>query len=178
MNRLTAFIVSALLAGGALAQAYPSRPVKVIVPWPPGQATDIAARMLAQKLQETMGQPFIIDNRPGAGGSLGVARGGSGTSTGAASIAGCVSAGAMAGGGGVSTIAAALASTASGAAGSMTWGLSGCGAEAARAGLAARGAVASQHDAHGTFVVRRRCDGNADIAVLGAQRDIRQAYRI
>jgi tripartite-type tricarboxylate transporter receptor subunit TctC len=63
--------VSCLLAASAFAQAYPNRPVKVIVPWPPGQATDIAARMVAQKLQEQTGQPFVIDNRPGAGGSLG-----------------------------------------------------------------------------------------------------------
>jgi tripartite-type tricarboxylate transporter receptor subunit TctC len=59
------------LASSAFGQAYPSRPVKVVVPWPPGQATDIAARMIAQKLQEQTGQPFVIDNRPGAGGSLG-----------------------------------------------------------------------------------------------------------
>jgi tripartite-type tricarboxylate transporter receptor subunit TctC len=50
---------------------YPSKPIRLIVPWPPGQATDIAARMMAQKLQEAMGQPFVIDNRPGAGGLIG-----------------------------------------------------------------------------------------------------------
>ena len=55
----------------AAAQTYPSHPVKVIVPWTPGQATDIAARVVAQKLQETLGQPFVIDNKPGAGGSIG-----------------------------------------------------------------------------------------------------------
>src|SRR3954471_22195150 len=65
-----ALLVTVVTAG---AQSYPSHPVKVIVPWPPGQATDIAARMLAQKLQESLGQPFVIDNRPGAGGSLGTA---------------------------------------------------------------------------------------------------------
>jgi tripartite-type tricarboxylate transporter receptor subunit TctC len=64
-------LVSLFFAANAFAQAYPNRPVKVIVPWPPGQATDIAARMVAQKLQEQTGQPFVIDNRPGAGGSLG-----------------------------------------------------------------------------------------------------------
>jgi tripartite-type tricarboxylate transporter receptor subunit TctC len=73
MTRLAVFLASLALAGAALAQSYPSRPVKVLVPWPPGQATDIAARMLAQKLQESMGQAFVIDNRPGAGGSLGTA---------------------------------------------------------------------------------------------------------
>jgi tripartite-type tricarboxylate transporter receptor subunit TctC len=61
----------ALFAGSVFAQAYPARPVKVIVPWPPGQATDIAARMVAHKLQEQMGQPFVIENKPGAGGAIG-----------------------------------------------------------------------------------------------------------
>ena len=69
--KLLPAIVSLLLSAAAFAQPYPSHAVKVIVPWPPGQATDIAARMVAQKLQEQTGQPFVVDNRPGAGGSLG-----------------------------------------------------------------------------------------------------------
>ncbi len=69
--KIRLFLVSLLLCGSALAQTYPSRPVKVIVPWPPGQATDIAARLMAQKLQEALGQPFVIDNKPGAGGMIG-----------------------------------------------------------------------------------------------------------
>ena len=71
MKRFTAFLISFLVAGAAWAQAYPNRPVRVVVPWPPGQATDIAARVVSQKLQESLGQPFVIDNKPGAGGSIG-----------------------------------------------------------------------------------------------------------
>jgi tripartite-type tricarboxylate transporter receptor subunit TctC len=69
--KLLSAVVSLFLSAAALAQPYPNHAVKVIVPWPPGQATDIAARMVAQKLQEQTGQPFVVDNRPGAGGSLG-----------------------------------------------------------------------------------------------------------
>jgi tripartite-type tricarboxylate transporter receptor subunit TctC len=69
--KLLSAVVSLFLSAAALAQSYPNHAVKVIVPWPPGQATDIAARMVAQKLQEQTGQPFVVDNRPGAGGSLG-----------------------------------------------------------------------------------------------------------
>ena len=70
-KRLALCAMGVLACATAFAQAYPSRPVKVVIPWPPGQATDIAARMVAAKLQETMGQPFVMDNRAGAGGSLG-----------------------------------------------------------------------------------------------------------
>jgi tripartite-type tricarboxylate transporter receptor subunit TctC len=71
MKKLALLFASVLLSTAALAQSYPNRPVKVIVPWPPGQATDIAARMLAAKLQDSMGQAFVIDNRAGAGGAIG-----------------------------------------------------------------------------------------------------------
>ena len=53
------------------AQTYPSKPLRMVVPWPPGQATDIAGRIVAQKLSEQMGQPVIVDNRAGAGGAIG-----------------------------------------------------------------------------------------------------------
>ena len=63
--------VLALVASNAFAQQYPNRPVKVIIPWPPGQATDLAARIVGEKLSAQLGQPFIMDNRPGAGGQIG-----------------------------------------------------------------------------------------------------------
>jgi tripartite-type tricarboxylate transporter receptor subunit TctC len=55
----------------ARAEAYPSRPVRWIVPYPPGGATDIQARLLGQWLSDRLGQPFIIENRPGGGGNIG-----------------------------------------------------------------------------------------------------------
>jgi len=60
-----------LAASVALAQSYPNRAVRIIVPWPPGQATDIAARVVAERLQHATGQAFVADNRPGAGGAIG-----------------------------------------------------------------------------------------------------------
>jgi tripartite-type tricarboxylate transporter receptor subunit TctC len=54
-----------------LAQPYPSKPVRVIIPYPPGSTPDIVGRTLSSKLQESLGQPFIVDNRTGAGGNIG-----------------------------------------------------------------------------------------------------------
>src|SRR3954454_16491679 len=56
--------------GSAFAQHYPARPVRVIVAGPPGSATDFTARLIAQRLSETLGQQFVIDNRAGAGGII------------------------------------------------------------------------------------------------------------
>ncbi|MGZ5095269.1 MAG: tripartite tricarboxylate transporter substrate binding protein [Burkholderiales bacterium] len=59
------------LSSSALAQTYPSKPIRLIAPFPPGGATDIMARATAQKIQESVGQNVIVDNRPGAGGNIG-----------------------------------------------------------------------------------------------------------
>src|ERR1043166_6104098 len=69
--RIPAFVALLLLACAAQAQPWPSKPVRVVIPWPPGQATDIATRLVGQRLQEVFGQPFVMDNKPGAGGTIG-----------------------------------------------------------------------------------------------------------
>ena len=68
-KRVFAFLVFALAGTGALAQ-YPSRPITVIVPIPPGGAPDIAARVVGHKLSEALGQPVVVENRGGANGNI------------------------------------------------------------------------------------------------------------
>jgi tripartite-type tricarboxylate transporter receptor subunit TctC len=65
------FLLAVFLHSSVHAQIYPNRPVKVIIPWPPGQATDLAARIVGEKLSQQLGQSFIMENRPGAGGAIG-----------------------------------------------------------------------------------------------------------
>jgi tripartite-type tricarboxylate transporter receptor subunit TctC len=65
---------AALLAVAVAAQAqqgYPNRPIKLLVPWPPGGGVDTAARIIAQPLSERLGQPIIVENKPGVAGNLG-----------------------------------------------------------------------------------------------------------
>src|SRR5262249_7829717 len=60
--------------GAAMAEQYPSKPVKIIIPFPAGGVTDIAGRLIAQRLSERLGQQFYIENVGGAGGNLGMAQ--------------------------------------------------------------------------------------------------------
>ncbi|HJT62441.1 MAG TPA: tripartite tricarboxylate transporter substrate-binding protein [Burkholderiales bacterium] len=73
MRKTIAFLFGALFATAALAQAWPQKPVRFIVPFPPGGATDISARLLGERLSEIWGQQVVIENRGGAGGGVGAA---------------------------------------------------------------------------------------------------------
>lgn len=71
LKTLCAVTLLSLSASAALAQAYPNKPVKIIVPFGPGGFTDVVARILGQKLSVAMGQSFVIENKPGAGSMIG-----------------------------------------------------------------------------------------------------------
>jgi len=75
MGRLRVFVLAAFVLGLApsvLAQSWPSKPIKIIIPFPPGNTTDIMARLIGPKIAERLGQPIIVENRPGASGMLGL----------------------------------------------------------------------------------------------------------
>jgi tripartite-type tricarboxylate transporter receptor subunit TctC len=72
MRRLVTILLLALSASGAAAQdAWPSRPIRFILPFPPGGGTDILGRIIAQRLSEKWGQPVVVENQPGASGGIG-----------------------------------------------------------------------------------------------------------
>ena len=64
--------VSLVFSAGVQAQAWPNKPIKIIIPFPPGNTTDIMARLIAPRMSERLGQPVIVENRPGASGMLGL----------------------------------------------------------------------------------------------------------
>src|SRR4029453_3594553 len=70
--RMLLALAAATLATGAYAQAWPAKPIRIVVPFPPGGGTDIIARETTQKVAAATGWTFVIDNKPGAGGNLGV----------------------------------------------------------------------------------------------------------
>ena len=72
-RRLAAFLLTALLASHAAHAAWPDKPIRVIVPYPPGGPSDIVLRAAIEKMQPVLGQPIVLDNKPGAGGNLGAA---------------------------------------------------------------------------------------------------------
>jgi tripartite-type tricarboxylate transporter receptor subunit TctC len=67
---LAAFALA--FVGGALAQSWPSKPIKIVIPFPPGNTTDIMSRLIGPKITERLGQPVLVENRPGASGTLGL----------------------------------------------------------------------------------------------------------
>ena len=73
MKKTIVTLLAALFTSGVLAQSWPQRPVRFIVPFPPGGATDISARLVGEKLSQIWGQTVVIENRGGAGGGLGAA---------------------------------------------------------------------------------------------------------
>jgi len=70
VKRLLA-VTFVFVAASALAQPYPAKPVKILVPFTPGSATDILGRLVADQFSKSMGQPFVVENKPGAGGIVG-----------------------------------------------------------------------------------------------------------
>ena len=71
MRKIVIGLIVLAMSSAAFAQTYPNRPIRAIIPWPPGQATDLVGRVISQKLTEVLGQPVVPENRAGAGGMMG-----------------------------------------------------------------------------------------------------------
>jgi tripartite-type tricarboxylate transporter receptor subunit TctC len=78
MNRFVVFAVAAVLAAFSIllqdpagAETWPDEPINIVVPFTPGSATDVVVRVVAAAMSETLGQPVVVVNRPGAGGTIG-----------------------------------------------------------------------------------------------------------
>ena len=70
--KLLAIILGWALSASVYAQAYPSKPIRIVIPFPPGNTTDIMTRLIAPKISDRLGQPVIVENKPGASGMLGL----------------------------------------------------------------------------------------------------------
>src|SRR5437879_9352212 len=73
MKKILALLASLAMACAAFAQSYPGHPVRFVVPFPPGSLPDQIARVIGPQLQDSLGQPFVIGDRPGAIGGIGTA---------------------------------------------------------------------------------------------------------
>ena len=71
MIRIVTLLSSLLLSSVVLAQAYPNKPIRMVSPWPPGGPAEALGRVITAKMSEVLGQPFVIDSRPGANGTIG-----------------------------------------------------------------------------------------------------------
>jgi len=72
LKMVTVTILGLLFSVGVQAQAYPSKPIRIVIPFPPGNTTDIMTRLIAPKMSDRLGQPVIVENKPGASGMLGL----------------------------------------------------------------------------------------------------------
>src|SRR2546427_326391 len=75
MRRLRVFVLATFALGfapAALAQSWPSKPIRIVIPFPPGNTTDIMTRLIGPRMTEHLGQPILVENRPGASGMLGL----------------------------------------------------------------------------------------------------------
>ncbi|MBS0454159.1 MAG: tripartite tricarboxylate transporter substrate binding protein [Proteobacteria bacterium] len=73
IRKALALLIVACCAQAAVAQDYPNKPVKLVVPFPPGGSVDLVARLVGKSLQDSLKQPFVVDNKPGASGNIGAA---------------------------------------------------------------------------------------------------------